>query len=219
MITNELIIVLQRKMFWNIQTTIIDFLNCNFWIQVRLIVLVSPFLHSTECMSDGNQGLRSNDQAQDFSLVASFFLHQHSISLSRRFPFDKKPFFDKRRWIGFSHLSSILGIFFLENFVWTDTPFAVSVAVASSSLILGQVTHGESSEWLQLLSLRHLVIHRPCDRHPIGQTATQNGPTHSTATAWSGSAGLSPQSSQFFLIDSGGDFLFVSLKLIGSPLK
>ena len=44
------------------------------------------------------------------------------------------------------------------------------------------------------MSALHLIVHRACDRHPIGQTAAHLSPEHSTARAFAGSGGASPQS-------------------------
>ena len=71
--------------------------------------------------------------------------------------------------------------------------------------------HGENSECVHgwflchlLWAFRHLIFHRPADCQPSGQIATHHGPSHSTATACSGTGGASPQSSQFLLIEPCG---------------
>ena len=65
---------------------------------------------------------------------------------------------------------------------------------ASSSDISGQVTQGENLECDHVLSAWHFIFHRPCDRHPIGQTAAHMAPEQLTSRPFTGVGGLSPQS-------------------------
>ena len=53
---------------------------------------------------------------------------------------------------------------------------------------------GENRECDQVLSDWHLILHRPCDLYPRGQTAAQYAPEHETSRPLTGSGGLSPQS-------------------------
>ena len=62
------------------------------------------------------------------------------------------------------------GRFFLK-IDWDET--FLSSILESCSDISGHVTHGENFECAQVLSAWHLILHRPCDRHPLGQTAAQ----------------------------------------------
>jgi len=83
------------------------------------------------------------------------------------------------------------GRFFLK-IDWDET-FLSSIPESCSD-ISGHVTHGENFECAQVLSPWHLILHRPCDRHPLGQTAAQYAPEHAMSRPFAGSGGLSPQS-------------------------
>ena len=86
--------------------------------------------------------------------------------------------------------------------------------------------HGENSECVQVkfrfLLFLHLIFHRPgvpsaySGRHPLGHIVTQKGPSHSTATAFSGVGGFSPQSFHSRFIHPSGQLFTVNSLSDGS---